>query len=335
MKKGTSTKFKLVVLIAVIVLLPVLAFLLRGSAAFQGITWGVNFSKLGICALEIPATASHCAASKKDTLVSLGAYDPDGNFVNSDFFAFDHYFIKWNDLNLPDLNSKLSLSSQRGRWPMVTVEPWPQDKGIHTEQNLFKDVQGGFYDPQIDNICLSIKSYQKPVFMRWGQEMEYVSGRYPWATTDAAGYVGSYRHFVTRCRSIANNTFYVWSPAGNKELVNYWPGQNYADYIGLSVFSFPQYEKDTYGRVRSFNEIFSEKYDLVRGYDRPVIVAEMGVTGDANHQWFWMQDAFRSFGRYPLLKSVVYFNAKDSKGAWGEKYDVPDWHIKQDALQLN
>jgi beta-mannanase len=41
------------------------------------------------------------------------------------------------------------------------------------------------------------------------------------------------------CRSITKNVFYIWSPVGNQELKDYWPGAAYADYVVWSVYAFP------------------------------------------------------------------------------------------------
>jgi cellulose synthase (UDP-forming) len=157
--------------------------------------------------------------------------------------------------------------------------------------------------------------------------MEFVTGRYPWAQADPQVYVAAYRHFVDRCRLLADRVFYVWSPVGNNELAAYWPGRPYADYVGVSVYGFPEWDLDHHGRVRPFDEIFAEKYERVRGYDRPVMIAELGVTGSRDHQAAWLRAAARRFERYALLRSVVYFNAVDSRAAWPAHYRVPDWRL--------
>ena len=74
----------------------------------------------------------------------------------------------------------------------------------------------------------------------------------------------------------AETTYYVWSPVGSPGLHQYWPGPDYADYVGLSVYGFPQWDVRHYGRPRSFAEIFSEKYELVKGFGKPVLIAELG-----------------------------------------------------------
>jgi cellulose synthase (UDP-forming) len=165
--------------------------------------------------------------------------------------------------------------------------------------------------------------------------MEYVTGRYPWAGPDAAAFIAAYRHVVDRCRaSGAAQTLYVWSPAGNKAARAYWPGRPYADYVGLSVYGFPDWDLARHGTVRSFDEIFGERYARIADLDRPVMIAELGVTGAREHQIKWMTEALLSAHRYPRLRSIVYFHAVDSRAAWPEEFRVPDWRIDLSAVWL-
>jgi cellulose synthase (UDP-forming) len=267
--------------------------------------------------------------------VNFGVYDPGGQFELP--LAIQHVFIRW-DANAPgDLALALASAARQGRWPLVTVEPWPRQSDALAIGRLFPDIVDGRYDGAIAAICRDIATFAKPVFVRWGHEMEYVTGRYPWAQADAAGYIRAYRHFVDTCRGVTDNVFYVWSPAGNRELSNYWPGTvdgpQYADYVGLSVYAYPDADVAEYGTVRSFDEIFAEKYRRVEGFRRPVMITELGVTGGSAHQRAWMQDALESFNRYPLLKSVVYFNAVDSRLAWSPALKVPNWQIDPEVFR--
>jgi cellulose synthase (UDP-forming) len=160
--------------------------------------------------------------------------------------------------------------------------------------------------------------------------MEHLNGRYPWATDDAEAYQRAYRHVVTTGRRYADNVFYVWSPAGNRGLERYWPGREYVDYVGLSLYALRGPDDPT---LPPFDRILAEKYGRVEGYARPIVIAELGVSGGQSDQRKWMQAALEAMPKYPLLKSAVYFNAKDTAGAWDSRYGVPDWHIDPDVFR--
>jgi endoglucanase len=267
-------------------------------------------------------------AKKPENLVKLGIYDPSGSFDGSTAFAIDHFFLDWNSYDSEELRAGISKAVSRRRWPMLTVEPWPSDRSAEKTTTLFADIQAGRYDDAISRLCRDINSVGSPLFIRWGHEMENITGRYPWAQTDIVGYVRAYRHFVDRCRALLTpECYFVWSPVGHKELFRYWPGPDYVDYIGVSIFGFPEYDLRNYGRIRSFDTIFSEVYQRVVLFDKPVMIAELGVTGDESYQRDWIHQAFRSFRKYPKLQVAVYFSAQDGPLAWGTEYSVPNWKI--------
>ncbi len=308
--------------------LPVMALVVRGGAALRGVTQD----------LPVPgASASNAAPSAgpgcgPDTCLqggwagaNLGVYDPEGAFAASPQVAIDHLYLHWEGDESGTLAEALEAITAQERWPMLTLEPWPDR--ADGQDALLRDVAAGAYDARIVGICTTLAAFDRPVLLRWGHEMELETGRYPWSNRDPGEYVAAYRHVVDRCRSVASTIFYVWSPAGNAGLDRYWPGREYVDYVGLSIFSYPAWDVANFGRVRGFDENFAEKYARVAGFDRPVLIAELGVTGEPAYQLSWIKEAWLGLPRYPLVRTVVYFNAVDTELAWGAGYETPDWRI--------
>jgi len=163
-----------------------------------------------------------------------------------------------------------------------------------------------------------------PVVIRWGHEMENFTGRYPWATRDAQAYIDAYQYFVSKCASRAPNAQYMWSPAGNKNLKDYWPGENYVDYIGITVYNYEAWEILFYGYSRSFKENFGERYARVGEYRKPIMIAEFGATGAGRTQW--ITEALQEVNKYILVKSVLFFSAMDPV-SWGS-VPPPDWRTQ-------
>ena len=228
----------------------------------------------------------------------------------------------------------MSRAVAANRWPMITVEPWPHQRTVAQSNSLFGDIVSGKYDHEIASLCEDLNAINSPMFIRWGHEMENVNGRYPWSQPDVVGYVKAYRYFVDHCRALlSHQCFFVWSPMGRQDLFRYWPGPDYVDHIGVSVYGFPEYDVRNFGKVRSFTDIFSGTYQRVSVFDKPIIIAELGVTGGKRHQHYWMYRAFQSFDRYPKLQMAVYYNSKDSPLAWGKDYPVPDWRISHSVFK--
>jgi beta-mannanase len=106
----------------------------------------------------------------------------------------------------------------------------------------------------------------------------------------------------------------------------YYPGADYVDYIGVSVYGLEQWDIRHTGKPQDFNHRFREIYSLVSHYNKPVMIAELGVSGDATYRHRWFSQLALSFSAFPRLRMVVYFNAKEPD-AWPEGYGSPDWRI--------
>jgi beta-mannanase len=320
-----------VVVALLLLAVPVGAMVTRGEKALAGVLWGYEYEVFRLCD-RLPMV---CKGWREKVSVNLGLYEPTGEYGDkqaSEYLAIEHVFLRWDAYQASELTPRLERAARARRWVLVTVEPWPAAGRDGSGSDLFATITAGASDKTIRLICSDIAASGRPVFVRWGHEMEDVKGRYPWARDDSVGYVRAYRHFVDRCRSVAERVFYVWSPAGNKGLAQYWPGRPYADYIGVSIYGFPEWDRKQYGKIRSFDEIFGEKYERIKDLDRPVMIAEMGVTGGRQHQVRWLAEAVRSFQKYPGLKSVVYYNARDHREAWPTDVAVPDWRVSMDDL---
>ena len=165
-------------------------------------------------------------------------------------------------------------------------------------------------------------------WVSWGHEMDHdLTDRYPWSHKKPDDFIAAYKHFVTQCKLVAPNVQYIWSSVGNKDLAQYWPGSETVDLVGVPVYSYPEFDKKVYGSDRTFAQAFGEKYERVKQYNKPVVIVELGVTGDAQYQQYWLDEARAKYSAYPLLSAVVFFNAADTPGAWGAEYATPDWRV--------
>jgi endoglucanase len=280
-------------------------------------------------ALVIPLAEDAVLASPA---INLGAYDPGGSLQHASAVKIEHVFVSWANYHSGDLLRQLYAIRDKGRRPLVSIEPWA-DAGITPlSSSLLADVIIGKYDRTIRALASDIAEFRDAVYLRWGHEMENVTGRYPWAVRNAELYKDAYRHFVTACRLYTHNISYIWSPVGDNGCERYWPGPAFVDFVGLSVFGFPQFDLRYYHKVRSFSEQMDEKYRRIAAFQKPVIIAEFGVTGDHDFQQVWLRAALRDMKNYPLLKTVAYFQAKDTAGAWGPHCTTPDWRISPQLL---
>ena len=258
--------------------------------------------------------------------VYQGVVDGEGAYDNIGLITMENRFIAW-DKNAISFGETLDAIQAKKRLPVVTIEPWGLVDG---EDYNFKNLQDETYKTAIKNICKAIEQRGKKVILRWGHEMEQVGSRYPWASNDAEGYKSAYRFFVNTCANETKLVEFMWSPAGQANLINYYPGSEYVDIIGLSTFGYPEYEQKEFGNKLSFEDTFTERYKRVEKYGKDVYLAEFGVAGDEAYQKKWMSNAKKAILdplKYPNLRGIIYFHGGDEK-PWVEGINPPNFRLQ-------
>lgn len=291
---------------------------------------------LGVAQIVMPISPfASTQASQRDD-VALGVYDPQARFAGDDQPVIEHVFVFWQALDPRDFRRQLERARARGRTMMVTVEPYThapnwRDGGEH----LFEDILRGAFEDEIDTICATLGDFGGRVLVRWGHEMENPTGRYPWARHDASGYQAAYRHFVDQCRSRAPEARYVWSPIGEPNMGDYYPGDRHVDVVGISLWGLQANDERFHGGARDFSATLREKYARSARYGKPVVIAELGVAGDSAYRKAWLRSLFETLERpdsFGALHAVVYFNDKEPH-YWPHDLGSPDWRVAPEQLQ--
>jgi endoglucanase len=266
--------------------------------------------------------------SPADT-IAFGIYDPRQEFSDTPNISIEHIFVPWQKLPA-DLGRFIERAEARERQLLITIEPWTDAADRVTGgEDLFGSILTGEYDSRIKAICGEFAGAGVPILVRWGHEMEDVTGRYPWARADAAGYRKAFRRFVDTCRAVAPEAKFVWSPKGERNLHRYYPGDAFVDYVGLSVYTLQAWDIDRYGVQRTFSEVLAEKYARVTRYAKPVIAAEFAIFGDKPYKDRFFRDFRQSLPEFPALVALVYFNDKEPH-YWPQGYGSPDWRVMTD-----
>jgi beta-mannanase len=199
-------------------------------------------------------------------------------------------------------------TQRKGRIPVINIEPF-------SSGNPLDEILNGERDNKLAEIALQLGHYGGPAVICWGHEAE--NGGYPWGGKEPAKFIAAFRYVVEYLRKYnpQHKLSFLWSPIGNAKCTKYYPGDEFVDYVGCSVY-------DT--QNRSFARIFAPKYALLAQYGKPMIIPECGVQVIYD-QAAWVAGLKATAKQFPLLKAVVYFNAVDSY-PWvnGQK---PDWQI--------
>ena len=165
------------------------------------------------------------------------------------------------------------------------------------------------------------------VLIRWAHEMD-LNLLYPWSTSDSALYRAAFRHVVEVFRAEGvTNARWVWSPAGQGNALAYYPGDDVVDYVGLTVLGDAGWDAELgYEPRQSMADILRPRYNTVEATQKPLIIAELGVSGTAAEQAGWLNAAAGALGEFPRLEAIVYFNDRNAANNW--RGDQPDWVLK-------
>jgi beta-mannanase len=260
--------------------------------------------------------------------VLMGAYDPYGTFANDAKISIEHIFIPWQDVNLASLDAADKYARDRARKLLITVEPWTWSRNgkPETSRELYAGIMAGNYDQLIRALCQKAASLTSDITIRWGQEMDLGNDRYPWSEWAPVEYINAYRHFVDTCRTVGAGIHFMWSPRGEPNMREYYPGSDYVDSIGLTLFGFQKYEIALYGKDLSLPERLGPSYELVADLGKEIYIAEFGCHGDQPYLRRCLDEARSASAKFPRISAVIYFNEVETY-KWPGSHGLPDWRI--------
>jgi len=251
--------------------------------------------------------------------VAIGAYDPNLRYTSLPI-EFNQWFVRQDE---PDLLAGALAIGRYRRTVFVTVEPFPS-RG--QREPPLDTVAAGRADEQLRRLARVVRDAEpQVVLLRWGHEME-LSGLYPWAANTPDLYRSAYRRVVSVFRDEgARNARWVWSPAGNANAPAYYPGDDVVDYVGLTILADENWDAGFGLPPQSFAELLRPRYERVREFGKPIIVAELGVSGSPERQLAWLSEAAGALPAFPQVQAIGYFN--DLNSANNRLPTQPNWQL--------
>ena len=111
----------------------------------------------------------------------------------------------------------------------------------------------------------------------------------------------------------------------------FYPGDDAVDRVGLTVLGDAGWDR-LYGLPRqSLADVLRPRYREVVGFGKPVIVAELGVSGPPKAQAAWLAAGGAALPEFPAVRAVVYFNDRNAPN--NRLPDQPDWRVTAEALR--
>lgn len=212
------------------------------------------------------------------------------------------------------------LVASRGATPMLTWEPWDYSAGVNQPAYRLSAISGGAYDGLVRRWAAEIKSYGRPLLLRFAHEMN--GNWYPWAESVNGNrpgqYVAAYRHVVNLFRAAGvTNVTWVWSPnvsyPGTTSLGELYPGDAYTDWTALDGYNFGTTAPSGW---LSFTQVFGASIGQVRALSgKPLMIGEIGSAEQGGNKANWIADFFSQLAAHPEIHGYVWFN-HDKEADW-------------------
>ncbi|MBN1797568.1 MAG: carbohydrate binding domain-containing protein [Spirochaetales bacterium] len=205
-----------------------------------------------------------------------------------------------------------------------------------------KEVAEGLYDDKIELLCRLLDGLGHPVFLRIGVEFNGLS----WYGYTPQPFVKAFKRITDAVRAHNLEAATVWNAAFNwsrsKGLrldnekyayMQYYPGDNYADWWGLSMFP-----------PELFNHAETKKFlKNAAAHKKPVMIAETTPinigTDNGQQDWnAWFKPYFDFIDKQPIIKALCYINwdwaqkSKEYNLPWG---DWGDCRIEANSTIIN
>lgn len=256
-------------------------------------------------------------------------------------------FYVWNDQFDDGFPSDtLNAIHARGSVPMVTWMPTlnsfekaKTDPRYYNEERVFELILSGEFDDFLDRTARRYRDLDGPVLMRFAHEMD--NPQYPWSMAGGntpEQFQQAWRHVVDRFRAQgAENVLWVWSPWSEGTLQQYYPGDPYVDYVGLTLLNYGS--SQGFGEWHSFADLYQPFRDKTHQYPAPVLLAEFGSTDLGGDREAWLEDALADIAQREEIAGAVFFNSDADKNWPAQWADAPEqfpivWDMGAGAEQL-
>ena len=147
------------------------------------------------------------------------------------------------------------------------------------------NVVAGKDDAYITSYAQALKSYGKPVFLRWFWETNFLASQGGSDTQyrankcinsgGSAGYISAWQHIWSKFHSVgATSVAFVWCPGlgGKGSFTSFYAGDNYVDWIAIGGYD-RKHQSNT-----AFATVFTPFYKEFSSHNKPLMVGETGAT---------------------------------------------------------
>lgn len=183
-----------------------------------------------------------------------------------------------------------------------------------------------------------------PIFLRFAGEM---NGNWVKWYGNPELYIEKFRLVAKVMKEEAPNVAMVWSPAANpkRNIHDYYPGDDYVDWIGLSLYSVKYFNGDVKSPADQVNPLDSLDYVYQAYADRkPIMISEFGAThyskaGNTDATNFSITKMNMLYHgaklKYPRLKGINWFSINTLTDSHNAERTLNNFSLTENTTVLN
>lgn len=226
--------------------------------------------------------------------------------------------LLYNSFQLPYKTELMNKAKADGK--VVEYGLYTTDIIDGTEKDITLEILEGKYDDYLDKLAESFNEYDYPVLFRLNNEM---NGEWVWYSAHKVGkdtdlFIECWRYIYDKFKEHGvDNLIFVWNPNEKSfpnfaynHYLNYYPGNEYVDVVGLTSYNTGNYyQGETW---RSFSEAYDHfYYDYVKHFKHPMMITEFSGASQGGNKSQWFDDMFNRISSYDRIKLAVLWNGQD------------------------
>lgn len=218
-------------------------------------------------------------------------------------------FVHWG--NNKDFPSEIAKSLKpAGKTLLIYWEAMDYNAGdiINQPNFSYKEILNGKWDSYITSFAKAAKEYGGKVIIVPFEEMN--GDWYPWSGTQNGNTVSQAVQAYRRVHDLfkgADNVQFGWSVNNDSvpdktenDIVNYYPGSDYVDYVGVDGFNFGD-------PWQTFEEIFNPSLSKLKAFQKPIFIFSMACAKDSQ-KGKWIADAINKIKTNSDIAGWIWFN---------------------------
>lgn len=246
-------------------------------------------------------------------------------------FAGQLYYHNWGR----PFGGSAEYNAKNGWITQVTWE-YKASYGLDSPYVLrpLQSILDGNEDKYIQEFAREAAAFGKPVFLRWGHEMNgdwyaWSGSRNGGAVADQYGdpqkadgperFVDAYKHIYKIFEAEnADNVLWVWCPnvAMTGKLgepwnayPNYYPGDEYVDWLCVDGYNWGA--SQDWSKWQTFDEVYSDSYAQLQAINasKPMMIGEFSSSEVGGDKAAWIKDTLQRIpAGYPQIRFIFWFH---------------------------